>query len=115
MPCGGSRSCARHFLALLLAIWLQSAGAAPQAQAVAGLQPDRRPAAPVVTEVARTGEWYARAFTGIALPYPWSLRFVNEQGSWHTPFREPGMTGKYDLRGWHGQGASPGREGNIRN
>lgn len=104
----------RSVPAFLFAIWLQSAGAAVQAPAVAGLQPDRRPAAPVVTEVARPGEWYARAFTGIVQPYPWSLRFVNEQGNWHTPFREPGMTGRYDIRGWHRQPASPGGEGNIR-
>lgn len=69
--------------------------------AVAGLQPDRRPKAPKIEDIDRTGHWYARAFTGVERPYPWSLRFINGQGNWYTPFSEPGMTSKYDIRGWH--------------
>lgn len=69
--------------------------------AIAGLQPDRRPSAPKVIDINRSWQWYARAFSGIEQPYPWSLSFVNGQGNWHTPFSDPGMTGKYDLRGWH--------------
>lgn len=78
---------------------------AQQSHAIAGLQPDRRPNAPKVIDVDRSGRWYARAFTGIEQPYPWSLSFVNGQGNWHTPLSEPGMTGKYDLRGWHREAA----------
>lgn len=105
---------ARSLLSLLLAIWMGSAGAVESPSEVAGLQPDRRPAAPTVTAVARTSEWYAKAFAGIAQPYPWSLRFVNDQGNWHTPFMQPGMTGPYDLRGWHRQPATTAGEGNPR-
>lgn len=68
---------------------------------VAGLRPDRRPEAPVISEVEKGARWYVRALTGVELPYPWSLQFINAQGNWYTPFSEPGMTGKYDLRRWH--------------
>jgi hypothetical protein len=78
-----------------------SAAAEQTAYSVAGLQPDKRPMAPKVVAVERDGHWYARAYSGIELPYPWTLRFINDQGNWHTPFAAPGMTGKYDLRGWH--------------
>ena len=109
---GYGRACS--LLALLLAVWMGTAGAVESPLAVAGLQPDRRPVAPTVTDVVRTNEWYARAFTGIAQPYPWSLRFVNDQGNWNTPFMQPGMTGPYDLRGWHRQPAVSAGEGSAR-
>jgi hypothetical protein len=69
--------------------------------AVAGLQPDRRPVAPKITSVIRDDRWYANAFAGIQRPYPWTLQFIDEQGNWYTPFSHPGMTGRYDIRGWH--------------
>ena len=43
---------------------------------------------------------------GIEPPYPESLRFLNDQGGWYTPFIAPGMTGPYDIRGWHSAPAS---------
>lgn len=43
-----------------------------------------------------------RALTGVEPPYPASLRFLEDQGAWHTPFIHPGMTGPYDIRRWHG-------------
>lgn len=89
--------------AVLLALHHGHAHAEEPRDFIAGLQPDRRPSAPKVKEVGRNAQWYARAFMGIEQPYPWSLGFVNEQGNWHTPFSRPGMTGPYDIRGWHRQ------------
>ncbi len=73
---------------------------------IAGVVPDQRPAgAPVIRQVNKDGAWYGRALTGLAPPYPRSFRFLEDQGNWHTPFNRPGMTGRYDIRGWH---RSPG-------
>lgn len=80
---------------------------------IAGLAPDVRPAgAPRVEAYIKDAEWYRRALTGVERPYPYSLRFLEDQGAWHNPFTEPGMTGPYDIRNWHrpaqagrGQGA----------
>lgn len=70
---------------------------------VAGLAPDRRPAeAPTITEFRQDEAWRNRALTGISEPYPASLEWLDDQGAWYTPFNRPGMTGPYDLRGWHG-------------
>ena len=67
-----------------------------------GVSPSERPAgAPVITEYIRGEQWYARALTGLTPPYPDSLRFLEAQGGWYTPFTQPGMPGYYDLRGWH--------------
>jgi len=69
---------------------------------IAGLKPFERPAgAPVLTTDEKTGAWYQQALTGVSAPYPGSLRFLERQGRWHTPFNQPGMTGPYDIRGWH--------------
>jgi hypothetical protein len=38
---------------------------------------------------------------GVSSPIPESLKFLNDQGAWFNPFTRPGMTGPYDLRGWH--------------
>lgn len=68
---------------------------------IGGTQPDRRPeGAPVVTEAVKTDGWYGRALTGIEQPYPGSLRFLEDQGAWYTPFDHPGAPGRYDIRGW---------------
>jgi hypothetical protein len=70
---------------------------------VAGLAPHQRPrGAPTVREIAPDPDWRARALTGIAAPVPPSLGFLNNQGTWYTPFNHPGMPGYYDLRQWHG-------------
>jgi hypothetical protein len=69
---------------------------------VAGLAPDQRPdGAPVITEYHKDGDWYSRALVGIERPFPASLRFLEDQGAWYTPFIRPGMTGRYDIRHWH--------------
>lgn len=69
---------------------------------IAGVHPDRRPAqAPVIKTVAKDSNWYRRALHGVEPPYPASLRFLEDQGNWYTPFIHPGMTPPYDLRGWH--------------
>jgi hypothetical protein len=71
---------------------------------VAGVDPSQRPqGAPVITEVVRSPDWYKTALTGVSQPYPESLRFLENQGNWYTPFIHPGMPGYYDLRGWHRQ------------
>lgn len=70
---------------------------------IAGVQPDRRPAeAPVIQRMEKHSGWYTWALTGTTRPYPESFRFLEDQEAWYTPFSRPGMTGPYDLRGWHG-------------
>ncbi len=69
---------------------------------IAGLEPDQRPAeAPVIRQMSKDGGWYTRALTGTTRPYPESFEFLEDQEAWYTPFSRPGMTGPYDLRGWH--------------
>ena len=69
---------------------------------IAGVHPDRRPeGAPVLKEYRKDAAWYERALHGIAEPYPYSLRFLEDQGAWYTPFIHPGMLPPYDIRGWH--------------
>lgn len=68
---------------------------------IAGTAPWQRPDAPVVTEVIKPEGWYSRALTGIEPPFPASLRFLEDQGNWFTPFIHPGMLAPYDIRGWH--------------
>ena len=70
-------------------------------QLIAGTMPWQRPDAPVVTEVVKPEGWYGRALTGIEPPFPASLRFLEDQGNWFTPFIHPGMLPPYDIRGWH--------------
>jgi len=69
---------------------------------VAGTTPDQRPEnAPVIKEYAKSNEWYQHALQGVDEPYPASLRFLEDQGGWYTPFNHKGMTGPYDIRNWH--------------
>lgn len=69
---------------------------------VAGSTPSARPAnAPSLLAVARDAGWYDKALSGVAAPYPQSLKFLADQGNWYTPFTEPGMTGPYDIRHRH--------------
>ncbi len=87
-------------LVTLLTVVAPAAGAATVY--VAGVEPHQRPAnAPTITTVAKNTQWYDRALTGVEPPYPASFRFLEDQGNWYTPFNRPGMTGPYDLRGWH--------------
>ena len=69
---------------------------------IAGTRPfERPPGAPVITTVNHDRAWYQRGLTGVVPPYPESLLFLENQGEWYTPFTRPGMTGPYDIRGWH--------------
>jgi hypothetical protein len=88
---------------ILAAVCAQSGLAlAEDRHPIAGLEPSHRPeGAPVIREVQRDADWFAQALTGISQPYPASLRFLEDQGNWYTPFNRPGMTGRYDIRGWH--------------
>ncbi len=80
----------------------EAAQYSPDNPFVAGVKPDRRPeGAPVVREYRKDAAWYERALTGITPPYPYSLKFLEDQGAWYTPFIHPGMLPPYDLRGWH--------------
>jgi hypothetical protein len=75
-----------------------------QAGYIAGTNPSQRPsAAPTIMQVQHEKAWYDHALTGVVPPYPASLRFLEDQGNWYTPFTEPGMTGRYDIRGWYKQ------------
>lgn len=69
---------------------------------IAGVEPYQRPVgAPMITTVDHNQEWYTRALHGIARPYPASLRFLEDQGNWYTPFDHPGMMNRYDIRNWY--------------
>lgn len=94
-----------HLAAAAFAIF---AGSAAAENFIAGLAPDARPAgAPSLTAVVRDEAWLARALAGIEPPAPESLRWLADQGAWFTPFDHAGMTGPYDIRGWHAAGAKP--------
>ncbi len=69
---------------------------------IAGTQPDRRPVgAPFIQNLKKDKDWYAKALTGLEQPYPFSFRFLEDQGRWYTPFTRPGMLDRYDVRQWH--------------
>ena len=69
---------------------------------VAGVDPSQRPVgAPEQSEAPKSGEWYQRSLSGVNEPFPSSLQFLEDQGGWFNPFINPGMTGRYDIRGWH--------------
>jgi hypothetical protein len=72
------------------------------AQTVAGLQPDRRPqGAPVLRTDAVEPAIKSQRLTGVVTPWPGNVERIAEQGQWYSPMFRPGMTGPYDLRGWH--------------
>lgn len=86
----------------ILSTAISVAAAAQAAYPIAGLTPDQRPLnAPVISQIMRDESWFQHALTGITQPYPESLRFLKDQGNWYTPFNQRGMTGRYDIRGWH--------------
>ncbi|MEZ5585587.1 MAG: hypothetical protein R3E46_00805 [Sedimenticolaceae bacterium] len=86
--------------AALLAVAIPSVAFAEEGP-VAGVDPSQRPVtAPAITTVDHPGAWYTAALLGVSRPYPNSLRFLEDQGNWYTPFNRPGMPGRYDLRGW---------------
>lgn len=85
-----------------LLVFASSALANESMTLVAGTAPAIRPLnAPTVMMVSKDARWYQEALQGVSAPYPQSLRFLDDQGAWYTPFTRPGMTGHYDIRGWH--------------
>jgi hypothetical protein len=92
----------KTWLLLALTFATSMASAARADEFIAGVDPSVRPAgAPVITQFAKDAAWYRVALTGVEKPYPSSLRFLEDQGAWYTPFSRPGMTGPYDIRNWH--------------
>lgn len=74
----------------------------PENPFISGVHPDRRPeGAPVVVGFEKPAAWYEQALHGVSEPYPYSLKFLEDQGAWFNPFIHPGMTGPYDIRHWH--------------
>lgn len=94
----------RHFV-ITIGMMLMIGGSAWADESVtfvSGVNPSVRPvSAPSVMMVSKDARWYQTALKGVMPPYPNSLRFLDEQGAWYTPFTEAGMTGRYDIRGWH--------------
>ena len=86
----------------VLTLLLISATAVGAEYPIAGTRPSQRPdGAPRIAEVDHPGSWYTKALHGVSRPYPFSLRFLEDQGNWYTPFNRPGMPGRYDVRGWY--------------
>lgn len=78
------------------------AGTANAKYPIAGVKPDARPeGAPVIQQAQHDQKWFELAMTGVEKPYGKGLNFIKNQGSWYTPFAVPGMSGPYDIRGWH--------------
>ncbi len=85
----------------VMVCWFPVIGAAEEI-VVAGVKPDQRPEnAPMITTMEKSDAWFEHAFSGVDQPYPESLNFLQNQGRWFNPFIHPGMTGPYDIRGWH--------------
>ncbi len=92
----------KNALFLLVLALIASTTSYAQEAYIAGVEPDKRPVqAPTIERMIKGDSWYAHALAGIDQPYPSSLRFLENQGPWFSPFQHPGMTGPYDLRGWH--------------
>jgi hypothetical protein len=94
----------QDFLAAMALLWGGAIVVVAADHPIAGTSPSQRPAgAPQITTVDHPGSWYTAALHGVSRPYPYSLRFLEDQGNWHIPFNRPGMPGRYDIRGWHQQ------------
>lgn len=102
------RSCIRLLAAVLIGLVATPSHSQPHPPA--GLLPFERPAgAPVKVEVEGMGEG---GLKGVEGEVPGSVgAMVREQGEWYSPFSRAGMTGPYDLRGWHRPAAGDGRSG----
>lgn len=93
------RKAAMMHLGALLAISMPGAAVAETIGQVAGLMPDvRPPGASVIVSFERTANWQAQALKGISAPQV-GLEFLRDQGAWYTPFNQPNMSGRYDIRG----------------
>lgn len=97
-----SVAAAAVFMASAIASYALRA-AEPEAVAIAGVRPYERPAGAPAMRASDRDRSDERQFRGVVAPYPATLRFVANHGGWFTPFTEPGMTGRYDLRGYHNQ------------
>lgn len=87
---------------------------ATDVEIIAGLTPHLRPTdAPRISNYEKSADWYRQSLTGLTAPYPASLRFLEDQGAWHTPFTRPGMTGRYDIRNWHVPASSGGTDQSV--
>ncbi|MDP3540537.1 MAG: hypothetical protein Q8S26_17710 [Azonexus sp.] len=96
----------RQWLTATLTVLLVQCGAiaahaaSSSSYPVAGLAPFQRPAnAPALMDSPDLD--VRKALHGVSSPIPDSLKFLKDQGGWFNPFTHPGMTGPYDLRGWH--------------
>ena len=96
---------ARRECLAVSAVWIvlcADGACADGTSSIDGLAPDRRPAdAPAIHGLTKDAAWYSQALRGVEPPFPVSLRFLEDQGAWFTPFSRPGMTGPYDIRRWH--------------
>lgn len=91
-----------RFAAVVALGFVQVGPLSAESAFIAGVEPSLRPqAAPVITELRKDAAWYELALSGVSLPYPATLRFLEDQGNWFNPFLHSGMTGPYDIRGWH--------------
>ena len=85
--------------AIVPLVALATAASAQTPAYIAGVQPDSRPAAaPRIERFEKPAGWLGRATRGVEKPHPDSLKFLDDQGAWYTPFTRPGMTGPYDIR-----------------
>lgn len=90
----------------LTVLLMLASGASANDAYIAGEAPDARPAnAPSIVSHPKDAEWYCHALAGVSRPYPKSLRFLEDQGAWYSPFNVAGMTGPYDIRNRHGADA----------
>ncbi len=77
---------------------------------IGGTTPSQRPeGAPSIEAFQKSPEWYATATAGISQPVPSSVKFLDDQGAWYTPFTHPGMLAPYDIRGLHAPRGSSDR------
>ncbi len=106
MPKTMTRKSRQSLAALFSAVFVMIPESILADQFIAGVEPSQRPAgAPVITSFNKDAAWYRHALSGVTAPYPPSLRFLESQGAWYTPFNRPGLTGPYDIRNWHGSAA----------
>ncbi len=94
------------FKLLLLVSALSFSSSSSASGYIAGTVPYERPSnAPRIDKFEKNTDWYTEALTGVDKPYPKSLFFLDNQGAWYTPFTQPGMVDRYDIRQWHSESA----------
>lgn len=95
------RNMSIHRLLLVSLLGFRLAAAQADAGPVAGLRPFERPSgAPIITVFEPSEAWKAQARRGIPEAQP-GLDFLKDQGAWYTPFTQPNMPGRYDIRRLH--------------